>query len=72
MTKMIRAMGAALVFLASITLASAQSAKPHSPHDIAEASRLIAEKREACRLEAKAQNLSIIQRRKYRLACLKR
>lgn len=65
-------MSVVVILAASMHCAAAQSAKPHSPHEIAEASRLLAEKREACRLEAKAQNLSAYQRRKYRLACLKR
>jgi hypothetical protein len=58
--------------MAATSFASAQATKPKTPHDIAEASRLLAEKREACRQEAKAQKLSLYQKRKYRLACLKR
>lgn len=68
---MFRAALTILIFTATISAASAHT-KPHNPHDIAEASRQLAEKREACRLEAKAQPLSAYQKRKYRLACLKR
>lgn len=69
---MFRSLGVAAILLASFSIAFAQGTKPKTPHDIAEASRVLAEKREACRVEAKAQPLSAYQRRKYRLACLKR
>jgi hypothetical protein len=69
---MLRVAIAASIVMATVSAASAQPASPKNPHDIAEASRQLAEKREACRLEAKAQKLSLYQKRKYRLACLKR
>jgi hypothetical protein len=69
---MLRAALMSLFVIATVTAAPAQTPKPHNPHEIMEASRQLAEKREACRLEAKAQKLSLYQKRKYRLACLKR
>jgi hypothetical protein len=70
---MVRAAWISLLLIVTVTVAPAQTPKPQTPHDIAEASRLLAEKREACRQEAKAQKqLSVYQKRKYRLACLKR
>lgn len=69
---MFRAVIAVLILMATGSATFAQSAKPKTPHDIAEASRVVAEKRESCRLEAKGQKLTLYQKRKYRLACLKR
>ncbi|HVX98781.1 MAG TPA: hypothetical protein VHA55_03195 [Pseudorhodoplanes sp.] len=69
---MLRAIVVGLVLIAAMPMADAQSRNHKSPHEIAEASRQLAEKREACRQEAKAQKLSLLERRKYRVACLKR
>lgn len=69
---MFRGLCAGLIIVAGAQIATAQTTKPKSPAEIAAASEKIAEKREACRLEAKAQKLSAYQRHKYRVACLKR
>jgi hypothetical protein len=69
---MLRAIIVGLALVAAMSVAGAQSGNHKSPHEIAKASRQMAEKREACRQEAKAQKLSLLERRKYRVACLKR
>jgi hypothetical protein len=69
---MLRVLSVAVILAAGMSSALAQGTKPKTPHEIAEASRVLAEKRESCRVEAKAQPLSAYQRRKYRIACLKR
>jgi hypothetical protein len=64
---------ATFVALLSIGLlpALAQSAppKPKSPGEIAAASRLLAEKNESCRLQAKQQGLRFLKRRRFIRDC---
>jgi hypothetical protein len=69
---MLRAICVGLIVIAGTQAAAAQTTKPKTPAEIAEASRQLTQKREACRLEAKAQKLSAYARHKYRVACLKR
>jgi hypothetical protein len=60
----------ALVLVGPVT-ALAQSAppKPKSPGAIAAASRLLAEKNESCRLQAKQQGLRFLKRRRFIRDC---
>lgn len=48
-----------------------QAAAPKSPAEIAAASKALAEKREACRLQAKTQKLSFAKRRQFLRTCVK-
>ena len=50
---------------------SAASRRGRSPGEIAAASRLIAEKQEGCRLEAKRQRLTFFKRRGFMRRCMK-
>jgi len=61
---------AALVSMGTLA-ALAQSAppKPKSPAAIAAASRLLAEKNESCRQQAKQQGLSFLKRRRFIRDC---
>src|SRR5450631_3948499 len=54
--------------------AFAQSPSPKSkfPGEIAAASRLLAEKQENCRLEAKQQKLAFLKRRRFVRECIKK
>lgn len=75
---MIRTIAVAAAVLAclwaSTLAAQAQSApeRPKTPGEIAAASRKIAERNEACRLEANAQHLHLIKRRSFMRTCKKR
>jgi hypothetical protein len=52
-------------------LAQSPSAKLKSPGQIAAASRLLAEKYESCRLQARAQGLRFLKRRRFIRDCVK-
>jgi hypothetical protein len=57
-----------------ISAANAESGSPaarKSPGEIAAASRLLAEKQESCRLEAKRQKLPFFKRRSFVRSCIK-
>ena len=64
---------AAFVALVSIgtlsAFAQSAPAKPKSPGQIAAASRLLAEKNESCRLQAKQQGLRFLKRRRFMRDC---
>jgi hypothetical protein len=55
----------------SAAFAQSLSTAPKSSGEIAAASRLLAEKQESCRLEAKQQKLSFLKRRSFVRACMK-
>jgi hypothetical protein len=72
---MLRIASAAVIISVSFSFpVFAQSASPtgKSPGEIAAASRLLAEKEESCRLEAKQQNLHFLKRRSFIRACMKK
>jgi hypothetical protein len=52
-------------------LAQSPSAKLKSPGQIAAASRLLAEKYESCRLQAREQGLHLLKRRRFIRDCVK-
>jgi hypothetical protein len=52
--------------------AQSPSPKPQFPGEIAAASRLLAEKEEHCRLEAKQQKLAFLKRRRFIRECMQR
>jgi hypothetical protein len=52
-------------------LAQATSSKPRSPGEIAAASRLIAEKTESCRRQAREQKLTFMKRRRFVRGCVR-
>jgi len=67
-----------LMIVGSLLLSGAFSAfaqtpapSPKSPGEIAAASRRLAEKKENCRLQAKAQKLSYLKRRVFARECVK-
>jgi hypothetical protein len=64
---------AALVTLVAVgtSPALAQSPAAKSSGEIAAASRLLAEKQEGCRLQAKQQKLSFLKRRSFVRGCMK-
>ena len=74
---MLRVMAASAVFAAFISFgtfsvfAQSPSPKPKSPGEIAAASRLLAEKAENCRLQAKQQKLTFLKRRSFVRECKK-
>jgi len=55
----------------SPTLAQSSFPAPTSSGEIAAASRLMAEKQESCRLQAKQQKLSFLKRRNFVRDCMK-
>jgi hypothetical protein len=59
------------VGLSAANAESLTSASKRSPGEIAAASRLIAEKQESCRLEAKRQRLTFFKRRGFMRRCMK-
>lgn len=61
---------AALVAAGTSSVA-AQSSSPKSPGEIAAASRLLAEKQEDCRRQAKEQKLTFLKRRSFIRKCKK-
>jgi len=61
---------AALVSIGTLTaLAQSPTPKPKSPAAIAAASRLLAEKNESCRQQAKQQGLRLLKRRRFMRDC---
>ena len=69
------AIASALVFAFvsfGAALAQSPSRAPKSPGEIAAVSRLLAEKQENCRLEAKRQKLTFLKRRSFIRACKKK
>ena len=75
---MLRIAIAAVVFAAFVSagtfsaFAQSPSAKPKYPAEIAAASRLLAEKNETCRRQAKEQKLSFLKRRRFMRECIKK
>jgi hypothetical protein len=69
-------LSAAAVMLMSISTSSVMgqllSPAPKSPGEIAAASRLLAEKQENCRLQAKQQKLTFLKRRRFARECMKK
>ena len=66
-----------VVLMASAVVAVAQqsfpsSSKPKSPGEIAEASRVLAEKNENCRREAQNEKLTALKRRRFIRECVKK
>jgi len=61
-----------ILFGAFSVFAQSPSAKPKSPGEIAAASRLLAEKDEYCRREAKEQKLTFLKRRSFVRECIKK
>jgi len=51
--------------------AQSPSPKPMSPGEIAAVSKLLAEKQENCRLQAKQQKLTFLKRRSFVRKCIK-
>jgi len=45
--------------------------KPRSPGEIAQASRVLAEKNEGCRRQAREQKLTFLKRRQFIRSCVK-
>jgi hypothetical protein len=74
---MLRVTTASVVFAAFIlfdtysVFAQSPSTKPKSPGEIAAASRLLTEKEENCRLQAKQQKLTFLKRRSFVRECIK-
>jgi uncharacterized membrane protein len=62
------------LILLGITVALAQrpSSKPKSPGEIAPVSRLLAEKNEICRRQARKQKLHLFKRRRFIRDCVKK
>jgi hypothetical protein len=67
-------LSAAVVISVGVSTAHAESqssATRKSPGEIAAASRLLAEKQESCRLDAKRQKLTLFKRRSFVRNCIK-
>jgi hypothetical protein len=67
-------LSATVVISVGVPAATAESSSPastKSPGEIAAASRLLAEKQEGCRLEAKRQKLTFLKRRSFIRKCIK-
>jgi hypothetical protein len=63
---------AALISAGTLSaLAQSPAAKPKSPGEIAAASRLLAEKTESCRRQAREQKLTFLKRRRFIRGCVK-
>jgi hypothetical protein len=60
------------VLLSSLVFAQTVSPPGKSSGEIAAASRLLAEKEENCRVEAKQQHLHFLKRRSFIRACMKK
>jgi len=63
---------ASISFGAVSVFAQSPSQKSRSPGEIAAVSRLLAQRKESCRLEAKEQKLTFLKRRKYVRECMKK
>jgi hypothetical protein len=61
-----------VAFGAFSAFAQSPSPTPKSPGQIAAASRILAEKHENCRLEAKQQKLTFLKRRRFVRECIKK
>jgi hypothetical protein len=71
---MLRIIFVSVVVSFGISAATAEPLSPvskKSPGEIAAASRLLAEKQESCRLEAKRQKLTLFKRRSFVRKCMK-
>jgi hypothetical protein len=72
---MFRILTSSVAFIALVSvgmfpaLAQSAPAKLKSPGEIAAASRLLAEKNESCRLQAKQQGLRFLKRRRFMRDC---
>ena len=67
-------LSAVAVISVGVSTANAESrslASKKSPGEIAVASRLLAEKQESCRVEAKRQKLTFLKRRSFVRSCMK-
>ena len=67
-------LSAVAVISVGVSAANAESSSPasaKSPGEIAAASRLLAEKQESCRVEAKRQKLTFFKRRGFVRKCMK-
>ena len=65
---------AVAVISVGVSAANGESSSPasaKSPGEIAAASRLLAEKQESCRVEAKRQKLTFFKRRSFVRKCMK-
>ena len=63
---------AALISIGTVAaLAQMPSAKLKSPGQIAAASKILAEKYESCRLQARAQGLHLLKRRRFIRDCVR-
>ena len=64
---------AALILFGTVSaFAQSTAPKPKNPAEIAAASRLLAEKNENCRIQAKQQNLTFLKRRSFIRECRRR
>ena len=61
-----------ILFGAVSVFAQSPSPKPRSPGEIAAVSRLLAQRKESCRLEAKQGKLTFLERRRYVRTCMKK
>lgn len=71
---MLRIIFLSVVVSFGVSAATAEPLSPaskKSPGEISAASRLIAEKQESCRLEAKRQKLTLFKRRSFVRKCMK-
>jgi hypothetical protein len=71
---MLRIIFLSVVVSFGVSAATAEPLSPaskKSPGEIAAASRLLAEKQESCRLEAKRQKLTLFKRRSFVRKCMK-
>ena len=69
---MLRIIAFSAVAVISVGLSAANAAaSTRSPGEIAAASRLLAEKQESCRLDAKRQKLTLFKRRSFVRKCIK-
>ena len=71
---MLRIIFLSVVVSVGVSAATAEPLSPvskKSPGEIAAASRLLAEKQESCRLEAKRQKLTLFKRRSFVRKCMK-
>jgi len=65
---------AAIVVVPTLAMAQQQgsaTARPRSPGEIAKESRILAEKNERCRREAKQKELKFLERRRFLRDCVK-
>lgn len=65
------ALSAVAAVSVGVSAANAESRSTKSPGEITAASRLLAEKQESCRLDAKRQKLTFFKRRSFVRKCIK-